>query len=168
MILFFILIASLLDIVLIMSGEILFWSLIGVKGLTVYKTVNVLNVGEGEEGGIWSHGLIIEQLNWWWLLPRMSITITDNSHSWIKMELDCVFRNCGAVLVRDYSNYNFGIIDWADNVNWPRLWQRANTQNISFETFYSGQFTLLTQLLIPQLTFENYPCREDQSTPSLV
>ena len=75
LILFFILIASLLDIVLITSGEILFWSLIGVKGLTVYNTVNVLNVGEGEEGGIWSHGLIIEQLNWWWLLPRISITI---------------------------------------------------------------------------------------------
>ena len=42
---------------------------------------------------------------------NMSVTIADNSPSWIKMELDCVFRNCGAVLVRDYSNYNFGIID---------------------------------------------------------
>ena len=104
LILFFILIASLLDIVLITSGEILFWSLIGVKGLTVYNTVNALNVGEGEEGGIWSHGLIIERLNWWWLLPRMSIIIADNSPSWIKMELDCVFKNCGAVLVRNYSN----------------------------------------------------------------
>ena len=34
----------------------------------------------------------------------MSIIIADNSPSWIKMELDCVFKNCGAVLVRNYSN----------------------------------------------------------------
>ena len=35
---------------------------------------------------------------------NMSVTIADNSPSWIKMELDCVFRNCGAVFVRNYSN----------------------------------------------------------------
>ena len=35
---------------------------------------------------------------------NMSVTIADKSHSRIKMELDGVFRNCGAVLVRDYSN----------------------------------------------------------------
>ena len=29
------------------------------------------------------------------------------------------------------------------------LWQRANALNASFETLYGGQFTLLTQLIIP-------------------
>ena len=65
-----------------------------------------------------------------------------------------------------------GWINWADNVNWPplrvskqtfwswalrhseglTLWRRANTRNVSFETLSGGQFTLSTQLIIP-----NYP-----------
>ena len=32
------------------------------------------------------------------------------------------------------------------------LWQRTNARNVSFETLYSGQFTLSTQLITP-----NYP-----------
>ena len=32
------------------------------------------------------------------------------------------------------------------------IWQRAGTWNVSFETLYSGQFMLSTQLIIP-----NYP-----------
>ena len=53
--------------------------------------------------------------------------------------------------------FQFGIINWADNVNWPfralalrhLLWRRANARNVSFETLNSGQFTLSTQLIIP-------------------
>ena len=67
------------------------------------------------------------------------------------------------------------VINWVDNINWPplrvskltfrvlalrqseqidqrpSLWRRANARNVSFETFYLGQFTLSTQLIIPIL-----------------
>ena len=59
----------------------------------------------------------------------------------------------------------FGIVNSVGNVNWPPLrvseltfrasalrpllWRRANARNVSFETLYSGQFTLSTQLMIP-------------------
>ena len=57
------------------------------------------------------------------------------------------------------------MINWVDNVNiisrckeyqsWRfELWQRPNARNVSFETLYSGQFTLSTQLIIL-----NYPNR---------
>ena len=63
----------------------------------------------------------------------------------------------------------YGVVNWFDNINWPPLrvsqltfqalilcphshWQRANTQNFSFETLSSGQFTSSTQFIIP-----NYP-----------
>ena len=53
--------------------------------------------------------------------------------------------------------FQFGIINWADNVNWPfralalrhLLRRRANARNVSFETLNGGQFTLSTQLIIP-------------------
>ena len=84
------------------------------------------------------------------------------------------------------------MINWVDNVNiisrckeyqsWRfELWQRPNARNVSFETLYSGQFMLSTQLIIPnrylslcsKISLETYsepnPCffRKAEFTPYL-
>ena len=65
----------------------------------------------------------------------------------------------------EYNKITFGFINWVHNVNLPssksfkadvssvspvrqREWQRADALKVSFETLYSGQFTLSTQLII--------------------
>ena len=52
-----------------------------------------------------------------------------------------------------YAAGQFSIINWVRNINWllalcHLLWQRANDQNVSFETCNGGQFTLSIQLII--------------------
>ena len=37
------------------------------------------------------------------------------------------------------------------------LWRRANARNVSFKALYSSQFTLSTQLIIPNYLFFNSP-----------
>ena len=68
-------------------------------------------------------------------------------------------------LLNRLPSWLIGLINWVDNVNWPllrvskltfralvlrlSLWRRANVPNVSFETLNGGQFTLSTQLIIP-------------------
>ena len=63
----------------------------------------------------------------------------------------------------------FGLINWVDNINWPprsvseltflalqlalhqSKWRTADARNVSYETFYGGQFSLWTELIQPKL-----------------
>ena len=71
-------------------------------------------------------------------------------------------------LLNRLPSWLFGWIHWVANVNWPllkvskltfralalrlSLWRKAHAPNVSFETLNGSQFTLSTQLVLP-----NYP-----------